>query len=470
MTPTVRLFSGTLVVAGALMLAACGGGTDDPVPTRLVPADGATPSGTVATVLAPVTLTVLDGQGRAMPGTTVTAQVTAGGGSVATSTFTSDATGRVTVGGWTLGTAAGAQSLTLRAGDATLTLTAQAGAAAPATVSALPGQPTQGLVGRPLASAPAVRVADAFGNPVAGASVTFDLGAFDGSLANRSVTTDALGVARATDWTLGERQGTQTLLVRVAGGAATEIAVNAALAAGCEVNPIAVGLPYTGQWATGDCVDTASGQRYDEYRLDLKAPAAFKARVAGVQGRQIRVYTAAGALVADMPSDAFAPAAVDPLEIQYALPAGDYRIRVGAPTADHTGAYTLDLGTDFSTAVTDAATCRPVIFTTPGATIDQALDRQKSCPFLGGTEDRYIVLMTTGESIRLTLSTQAFIPRLIFRDDRSPTAPMLTSAVGTEPGTVEVTWTATFTGFHEVIVTSRNFVSSGAYRLQVARP
>lgn len=342
------------------------------------------------------------------------------------------------------------------------------GAGAPASITAATGNATTGTIGSTPA-APGVVVTDATGRPVPGVQVDFSVAANNGKLTAASATTDSQGVARVPGWTLGALVGTQSVTAR-AGTLTTTLSVTATVADGCVTQPVAVGLTTPAQWTDGDCVDTSLAKRYDEYSLQLAQAAAFKAQVSGQAGRELRVFTAAGRVVGEQPSDPFAPAAVDPLEIQYALPAGDYRVRVYAPTATATGAYSIKLSTDFSNAVTDAATCRPVIFATFGSSVTQSLTQGVSCSFMGDIEDRYIVLLKTGEQVKIDLASTTFAPFLILRDDRTPTSPAVATDRRTTPGTASLTYTATFDGFHEIIVTSNDFVSQGAYTLSVSKP
>lgn len=338
----------------------------------------------------------------------------------------------------------------------------------PAAIAPVAGNANTATIGS-TPSAPGVQVTDAGGRPVAGAQVDFSVAANNGTLTGTSATTDAQGIARVPGWTLGALVGTQTVTAHT-GSLSTTVSVASTVANGCVTQPAAVGLTTPAQWTSDDCVDTALGKRYDEYSLALSQGTAFKAQISGQPGREFRIYAADGRLVGDQPSDAFAPAAVDPLELQYVLPAGGYRLRVYAPSSTATGSYSMTLSTAFSNAVTDAATCRPVIFATFGSSVTQSLTQGSSCSFLGDIEDRYIVLLKTGEQVKIDLASTAFAPFLILRDDRTPTSPPVASDRLAAPGTASVTYTATFDGFHEIIVTSNDFVSQGQYTLSITKP
>jgi hypothetical protein len=468
-TQLIRNFGALLL---ASLLAACGGSDGPAAPTSATVATIASGNNQTATVgskpASPIVVALTDVGGAAVPNVTATVTVASGGGALSPSSYTSDAGGKVSIGGWTLGNTAGDQTIVVSSGTASVTATAKATAGAAAKLAAAADNVGSGNVGATV-TAPGVLVTDSFNNPVAGAQVDFSVAANNGVLSGTTASTNAAGIARVPGWTLGPLVGVQKLTAKT-GSLSTDIAVTAKLAAGCVSQPAAIGLSVTGEWTSDDCTDATYGKRYDEYALKLTAQGNFKAQISGANGRQFRIYTSAGRIVGDQPNDAFAPAAVNPLELQYTLPAGDYLLRVYAPDATTTGNYTLNLSPDFSNAVTNAATCSPVIFSTIGTVVTQALTRATSCSFLGGTEDRYILLLQKGEVVTISAATSAFSPYLILRDDRTPTSPAVASKRLTAPGTASLTYTATFTDFHEIIVTSNDFISQGSYTLSITKP
>lgn len=154
-------------------------------------------TGVVGTALAaPVTVTVTDQNGAAMSNAVVNWSVIAGGGSVASATSTTDASGNASIV-WTLGNTIGVDSLkaTLTTGaSATITATAIAGVAT--TLSKASGDAQSVPVGA--TSGPmVVKLTDLFGNPVAGATVSWSV-AGGGALSASSTTTDANGMAQVT--------------------------------------------------------------------------------------------------------------------------------------------------------------------------------------------------------------------------------------------------------------------------------
>lgn len=176
-------------------------------PTKLTSVGGDGQSGTVGTAL-PLDLAVqvTDAVGNPKPGVLVTFAVTAGGGTLSTTSAISDLTGTASVH-WTLGSVAGNQTLAaLVSGLTPLTFTAIGKAAAPDALTILTGNNQTGTPGSPLTDSLRVRLVDRFGNPISGVAITFAPSASSGTVSPTVVTTDVNGRA-ATRWTLGSTGG-----------------------------------------------------------------------------------------------------------------------------------------------------------------------------------------------------------------------------------------------------------------------
>ena len=214
------------LIATASLVGACsnggGGGTNPSTPTpTTVTIDPATnnQSATVGAGVANApSVTVRDQNGNTMSGIAVTFAVASGGGSVTGAAQTTGSGGVATAGGWTLGTTAGANTVTATVtgvSPATFTATGQAGA--PAGQSIVAGNNQTAMVGANVATAPRVKVADSFGNGVSGATVTFAVTAGGGSATGLTGSTDANGEFAVGSWTLGMSAGPNTLTASVAG-------------------------------------------------------------------------------------------------------------------------------------------------------------------------------------------------------------------------------------------------------------
>ena len=181
-------------------------------------------------VATPPAVTVTDAHGNPVSGLSVTFAVASGGGSVVGTPATTNASGVATVGDWTLGTAAGPDTLTATADSLTPVTFNATGTAGPATQMALIAGDGQGAtVGTRVTTDPTVKVTDAHGNPVSGASVTFTVTAGGGSVTGSPVSTDSSGLA-SVGWTLGVTAGTNTLTAT--SGSLTPVTFNATGTAG----------------------------------------------------------------------------------------------------------------------------------------------------------------------------------------------------------------------------------------------
>src|SRR5207237_2714811 len=158
-----------------------------------------------------------------------------GSGSITGWTKTTEAGGMATVGSWTLGTTAGANSLTatsaaVAGSPVTFTATGTAGTAGSIAVDA--GDNQSATVNTAVATPPAVIVKDAHGNPVQGVSVTFAVGLGSGSITGASQTTNASGIAAVGSWTLGTAAGQNTLTATAPGVNGSPITFTASGTAG----------------------------------------------------------------------------------------------------------------------------------------------------------------------------------------------------------------------------------------------
>lgn len=191
------------------------------VATTMAISAGDNQSGTVgAAVTVPPAVLVTDQFGNPVAGQPVTFSVATGGGSVTGGSATSDASGIAAVGSWTLGTAAGSNTLTatstgLTGSPVTFTATGSAGAATQIAVNAGNGQ--SATVNTNVAVAPSVLVRDAFNNPVGGVAVTFAVASGGGAATGTSTTTSGSGVATVGSWTLGQTAGANTLTATATG-------------------------------------------------------------------------------------------------------------------------------------------------------------------------------------------------------------------------------------------------------------
>jgi hypothetical protein len=190
------LAAGVLIVAGAC--SDSNSTTSTPVATTIT-VNSATDqqTGVAGTALAqPVGVVVKDQSGAEMANAAVTWTIVSGGGTVASASSATDASGTATVV-WTLGPVAGPDSLkaSIATGSSvTFSATATAGAASAMRITS--GNPQAVGVGTQTAPL-VVQVVDQFANPVANATVTWAVTG-GGTLSATTSTTDATGTTQVT--------------------------------------------------------------------------------------------------------------------------------------------------------------------------------------------------------------------------------------------------------------------------------
>lgn len=220
----------SLTVCACLFVSACGGGDAPEVPiasAQVMSGDGQTVE--VATEL-PQALVVrlVNANGVPLRGKSVNFVVTAGGGSVFAGAANSDADGFAREH-WTLGTAAGVQTVEMRALDtagatvvyATFGATALAGLTT--SIVAVEGDNQSGQQGQTLPITVRVRTADQYGNPTRRVMVTLE--AQDGGSSELLHQTTGDDGMAAAGWTLGPTLGAQHLVATATPIAHPEISI-----------------------------------------------------------------------------------------------------------------------------------------------------------------------------------------------------------------------------------------------------
>jgi hypothetical protein len=173
---------------------------------------------------------VTDSSGNPVANVAVGFAVSGGGGSIASGSANTNAQGRASGGAWTLGPAAGSNSLTvtsagLNGSPAVFSATGVSSVGPPAAVVILSGDGQSGEAGLVLAESLVVRVVDGNGLGVPAINVQWAVATGGGSVKPLLVTSDGTGRA-AVEWTLGAtgpNQATATAAGFVATFSATAV-------------------------------------------------------------------------------------------------------------------------------------------------------------------------------------------------------------------------------------------------------
>jgi alpha-tubulin suppressor-like RCC1 family protein/pimeloyl-ACP methyl ester carboxylesterase len=166
---------------------------------------------------------ITDADNNPVSGLTVVFAVVSGGGVLTGATQVTDSAGVATVGGWTLGPTAGANSLTASAAvlagvSVPVSADGIAGAAAKIGLVTPPGSAVQNRIA--FAAQPVLQLKDALGNSVeqAGVTVTATIAAGGGALGGTtSVATSSAGTASFTDLSIAGTIGARKLRFAVTG-------------------------------------------------------------------------------------------------------------------------------------------------------------------------------------------------------------------------------------------------------------
>jgi len=258
----------------ATFLLGCGGDGSGPVTAASMSAPAGTSlAGTVGQAIL-VEVVVTGSNGKAFAGGIVSFSVTSGGGSVSPNQANTDQTGKASAT-WTLGTTAGAQSLSASSGDAFIQFTATAQAGQPNSVESVTSFPGQFLPGEPLAQAAVFVVRDQFNNAVSGVSVSFQ--ASNGGSASPAQGTTGSDGRVSTTWTLGPLNGVQTLSATVSGISPAEVTAEA-FDPCLDEKSYAIGQTVNGTITTASCeIEFDNEVRFAElYRFTLSNAGAYR--------------------------------------------------------------------------------------------------------------------------------------------------------------------------------------------------
>lgn len=191
--------------------------------TRLLSVAGDVQTATVGTAV-PIrpAVRVEDSFGNPVAGVSVTFAASAG--SVVGASQLTNANGVATVGGWTVGTAVGPNTLTATvAGLTPVAFTATGLAGAATTLVKVAADSQSALVNTAVPIPPRVRIEDQFGNPVPGVNVAVAVAAGSGLVAISVPVTDTTGAATVGSWQLGTLAGHNALTMSVSGLAGSPV-------------------------------------------------------------------------------------------------------------------------------------------------------------------------------------------------------------------------------------------------------
>jgi subtilisin family serine protease len=290
--PSVRCWPAVAVVGTVLLALSCHENTGPSHrPTALVIVSGDQQPGVAGLRLpAPITVKVIDAGGDPVESVQVSFAVTAGGGHLSATAFTTGSDGRAFVA-WTLGTTAGVANTAtaavpgLAGSPATFSATSVAGVSRRITL--ISGDSQLGEVGQTLPQPLLVQVVDSFGNPAIGHTVEWFAFTGGGSVAAATSRVDSLGQAGMM-WTLGHVLGP-----------ASQYAQASIQGVG------SVGFVASTELTTGRLLVTAGDQQSGGANLPLEHSLAVQVQAADgapVDGASVTWHVSAGGGILAVPS------------------------------------------------------------------------------------------------------------------------------------------------------------------------
>ena len=456
---------GTIRFVPALLLAvlaSCSDGKTTPAAASTIVANSETTLSAVAgTTVSPVpSVIVRDQNDVPFAGATVTFNVVSGGGTITGESAVTDASGIATLGSWTLGKTAGANSLTATSGSLSVTFnaTGTAGPTAQLTISA--GDNQLGVAGAPVPVAPAVLVQDANGNGKPGVIVTFTVGDGGGSVTGATATSNASGVATAGSWTLGTVPAINTLIAATAGVPSVTFRAVASSAACLARTSHTLGSTTAGTLEGNDC-RLADGSFIDFFSTVLPANAYLFRQSAGFDA-YLDLELADGTVIAE--NDDATNTSTNPA-IKALLPAGTYLLGASSFDPNVTGAYTVssEIASPNNTGCEIVFVIRNVSTTQGIATNDCLWTQPPAAPVYA---DGFYILLRAGQSITVSMSSTAVDSYLeILRNNGTTVAQNDNRDATTKDA--RVTFTAAVTDYYAIVARTALASQTGAYSLTV---
>ncbi len=457
----MRQFQLLLCVSVSAVIAACSSANAPVVPTSITHNSVVTQSGTVAqTVATPPSVRLVDASDNPTAGVTVNWTVTAGAGSVGSSTSTTDADGVAVVSSWTLGTVSGVNRL--RASTTTLTgveFEANAAAGAAIALSITAGNTQTALVGAVLPIDPSVVLRDQYGNGKPGIPVVFAVAAGGGLLTGAMQTTGSDGVATLGSWRLGAGAGVQTLSATVQGLAPVQLSAVASVSPRCQqVVPYNLFATVSGALDFDDCL--LPNTFYHDFFL-ANVPTAQALRFT-MQSTTLNPYV----LLLDADGDLLAEDGTTgtTMSLSILAPPGDLVVLASTFLSFQLGSYSLS-----STVDDGLATNCEVIFAMRGISVAQNLtasdcvNASPSGPFYS---DQFIIFLNAGIPVTIRMSSLEFDTFLELYG-ASPTPVAANNDIsGTNPNS-EIIYTPTVSNYYAISASSFVPEDTGAYTLTI---
>ena len=310
--------------------------------------------------------------------------------------------------------------------------------------------------GAEVAELPSVILRDQSGSPVSGVAVTFAVTSGGGTVTGDHTTTNPSGIATVGSWTLGPNGGPNTL-VATAGG--LSVTFTASGSDPCAVTPThTLGSTTNGQLALTDC-RLSDGSFVDFYAVTIPTAGTYLfSQSSSVFDTYLAMLTSTGVLVG-VNDDATSANTNSVLKVL--VPAGNFIIGANSYDPNVTGDYSLT-----SAATTaEVSNCEDA-FVVRGITSAQSL-QASDCNVGGVFGDEYVILLTAGQSITITMNSSAIDSYLEVHSGTSATILASNDDVNSSTKNAQITFTPTTSDFYVIAARTTSAGVTGAYTLGI---
>jgi hypothetical protein len=202
-------------------------------------------------------------------------------------------------------------------------------------------------------------------------------------------------------------------------------------------------------WEATDCA--ADGRIFDKYTFTVTEQTAFKVTLAGTASSKSAGVYRNGVEVLDWINSGTAD-----LNAAWLLEPGNYEFRAAAPAASAGTSYTIVAADITDIGCTNNGTSGNV--TIPGQTLGGS-----DCTYNSRYEDRLVLYVAAGKTIDVSMTASNFAPTAIIRDPATAPGTVLVLNTRADAGTITASYTATTTGYYQVIFSSNQQNATGSY-------
>jgi hypothetical protein len=319
------------------------------------------------------------------------------------------------------------------------------------TIAPNSATPQTAAPGTDVSALPSVLVSDGSGAPMTGVPVTFTVTTGGGSVTGGSATTNSAGIATVGSWTLGAAPEGNTL-------SATTGTLPAVKFTACGTAIHTLGSSVDSQLSTTDC-QLSDGSFVDFYTVTVPTAGTYVfSQTSGIFDTYLGLFTA-GAVVIGV-NDDFGAVGTDS-RVKVIVPAGTYIVGANSFDANTIGTYSLAS----AASATPVTNCEDV-FVLRGITSPQALETT-DCANIGFYSDEYVIFLTTGQSITVSMTSSVVDSYLEIRRDGSTAVLASNDNIDATTKDALFTYTAPTSGFYIILAASLVAGATGDYTFAI---